>query len=123
MITRTSLQHPNFRCRLHGAMIKAANYSRLNGHIGLASVKSIGIDHVRKALPCITGWDKLGYRFTDLNDGSDVTAIVLDVLREPMPSNKATFTLGHAVDKLWQDRSPKPVDAPAKNWNNCINWQ
>lgn len=48
MITVTSLQHPSLRCRLHGAMIRAAAVSRtaLNG-AGRHTVGNIDVLHFR----------------------------------------------------------------------------
>jgi hypothetical protein len=48
MITVTTLQHPNFRAKLHGAMIRAAAFSRTapNG-AGMHTIGNIDVLHFR----------------------------------------------------------------------------
>lgn len=103
MLTSTSLRHPSIRCRLHGAMIRAASESRLH-RIGVHNAGSILVSHKRDRMPA--------YKF--LHQGKDITATVLAELRQPMPSNRATFELGHSTDKLWNQ--------PAKvyEWGDVI---
>lgn len=61
------------RCKLHGAMIRAAADSRARGVIGVHSFGRFTVAHSR--VPC-----RSGFRF--IHAGRDVTQIVLRALRE-----------------------------------------
>lgn len=75
MITVTSLQHPNFQCRLHGAMVRAATMSRttFNG-AGFHDIGNIAVMHFRGDVTGHTG-------FMFMRGLDDITATVLKALR------------------------------------------
>jgi len=119
MITSTSLRHPSLRCRLHGAMITAAKHSRTTQVIGHAFVRSLCVSHVRDvdALPIQMGYAS-GFTFED-NEGNDVTTTVLNELRQPMPSNKATYDLGTYQDTFFNQHGVK-AESVEFDWEDVI---
>jgi len=77
MITVTSLQHDTIRCKLHGAMIRAAKDSRNDSLLGygIADAGNIRVQHFRYRPPCGLS----GFRF--VHKYGDITETVLKALR------------------------------------------
>lgn len=78
MISTTSLQHPNLRCKLHGAMIRAAAQSRTSfakygAHFATQHIEVIH----RRRLSHDCG--PAGFEFQ--YNGLDITSTVLKALR------------------------------------------
>lgn len=72
-ITATSLQHPTIRCKLHGAMIRAAARSRISPNgCGACAVGKIEVFHLR-------GENPRGFVFMSGLD--DITKTVRKALR------------------------------------------
>jgi len=69
-VTRTSIQHPNLRCRLHAAMLRATQESKEH-RIGVYHAGPILVSHKRDRIPA----------FKFLHYNRDITGLVLAELR------------------------------------------